>query len=209
MTARPNRHIARGAAAALLGSLAAAAAAVPAVAAPTAAAAVAAAPLRSQLLDRADLPKGWQVIGTAAAGGVGCLSKVLEPAGVQQTASAKASFRHSGGSPELYEKLATFASATSAYGKMVADLRGCHRVSGDPDGNPTTGTVVPISFTHLGSESQAFDAKLDVAGLEVDEVYLVVLKGSVVLGLSEASLGKVVDLAALESVATTAVRKIA
>lgn len=202
MTPRCNRRALRGTLAALFGlPLASAALAVSAAAAATTS-------LSAQLLTTSDLPSGWAATVTSTAGGVGCLSKLLAPGGVIQTATATASFRHSSGTPELFETLATYANTSRAYAKAVSKIEACHSVNADPGGDPTTGTVSTLPFASLGDKSHTFVARLDVAGLKVEEVFVVVLQGSDLMVLDEASLTNTVNLKALTAIAKTAVAKL-
>lgn len=65
----------------------------------------------------------------SAVGNVGCLSPVLEPKGIKQTARANASFQAKGILPTVNEGPATFASSKIAYKKIDANLAACRSFS--------------------------------------------------------------------------------
>ncbi len=165
--------------------------------------------LQPQLLQVSDLGSGWAVI-TTTGGGIGCLMNVLEPAGVHQTATVTADFRHSNGTPQLFEQIAEYSSEPTAYAKAITGLSHCHKVSGDPGGDPTTGTVRRIHFATFGKKdkSVAYDARLDVAGLSVDEVFVIVSTGTELLALTEANIGTTANIPQFMSIAKTAAAKL-
>jgi hypothetical protein len=168
-----------------------------------------AAVLQKQLLVLSQLGSGWERIVTTG-GGIGCLDNVLEPPRVRQTATVNAAFRHSGGTPQLFEQLATYTREPAAYTAAAAGLSRCHKVSGDPGGDPTTGTVRRIHFETFGKKdkSVAYEARLDVAGLQVEEVFVIVSTGKELMALTEASIGGTMSIPSLDPVAKAAVARL-
>jgi hypothetical protein len=166
-------------------------------------------PLGSQLLRLSDLGKGWAVI-TTTGGGVGCLDRLLDTTGVRETTTGKAAFRHQSGSPQLFEQISTYTNETQAYTKVSTEVAHCHKLSGDPGGDPTTGTVRRIHFETFGkgTNSIAADARLDVAGLSVDEMFVIVSKNGEMLALTEAGIGSTVSRSQFEALASKAVKRL-
>jgi hypothetical protein len=145
--------------------------------------------LSSLVLAAGDMPTGWSV-DTSPGSGVGCLGRVLEPAGVKQTASASVEFDHNTSAPYFTEKLATYSiSASQAYRKVVATLNRCRSVSGSVGGHKVSGTVGALSFPRYGSASAAWAASLNYQGLSLGEDVVVVCKSGVLIGFAESDYG--------------------
>ena len=107
-----------------------------------------AAPL-AKLLSIGQMPTGWAVYNEPS-NGLGCLANILEPKGIKQTASVSVEFENNGSVPAVVERLSTFANATTAYQKIVANLAGCKHLSGTTNGQKFSGTVGQASFPHYG-----------------------------------------------------------
>ena len=160
--------------------------------------------LSTRLLGLAQMPKGWRVVNLSS-GRVGCLGNLLQPKGIEQTASAGTNFSAEIGTPVVEEKLATFKNATVAYGRIVADVGACKHFSGSLSGQKLTGgTVVRIAFPGYGSSSEAFAVRYTIVGTTVHEDLLVVLRNTIVMGISEGNYGAVnaVQLEGLVKLAT-------
>lgn len=155
-----------------------------------AASAVAGTPkLSSMVLAVGNMPTGWSV-DTSPGSGIGCLGRVLEPAGVKQTASASVEFDYNTSAPYFTEKLATYSiSASQAYQKVVATLNRCKTVSASLGGHKVSGTVGALSFPHYGSASAAWAVSLNYQGLSFGEDVVVVCKSGELVGFAEADYG--------------------
>jgi hypothetical protein len=147
--------------------------------------------LSAVLLSIDQMPMGWTVGPPSGSGHVGCYGSEMEPKGIKQTATAKASFEASSGLPEVVEQLATYTNAKTAYTKAVASLVACKSFSGTLNGNKTTGMVAQMSFPHYGDTSAAFAVNFTVQGTTVYEDLLIVRKGTIVMGIDEGDLGSV------------------
>ena len=142
--------------------------------------------LSSELLSIDQMPTGWSIDNSSGGGGVGCLSTIMEPKGIMQTSSASVSIDDNGNPPLLAEKLVTFTNASMGYKKIVATMNACKHVSGSSGGTKVTGTIGQMSFPHYGNASTAFSVNLVVQSTNYDEVYVVVRKGNIVMGIAEA-----------------------
>jgi hypothetical protein len=144
--------------------------------------------LSAKLLSIGQMPIGWSVVSSAGGGGAGCLSNILEPKGIKQTAKASVSFEDNGNVPEVDEALATFTNAKTGYKKIVANLMACKHFSGKSGGQKVTGTIGQMSFPHYGDASAAFAVSFTVQGTALGEDLLIVRAGSIVMGINEGDL---------------------
>ena len=144
--------------------------------------------LSSELLRVSQKPIGWSVDNSSSGSGIGCLANILEPKCVKQTSQANVALDDNGNWPLVTEKLSTYSNITTAYKKIVSTLNGCKHVSGSSGGTKATGIVGPMSFPHYGNASAAFSVSLVTQGTTYGEDLLIVRKGSVIMGISEADL---------------------
>jgi hypothetical protein len=154
----------------------------------TVATAVSASPskLSTVLLSIGEMPIGWVVDSSSGSGGIGCLSTLMEPKGVQQTAKAGALFENNGNVPGVDEAVATYTNAATGYNKIVASLTACKRLSGKLGGQKITGTLAQMSFPGYGNASEAFEARFTVYGATLGGDIVIVRKASIVMALAEA-----------------------
>jgi hypothetical protein len=141
------------------------------------------------LLTVAQMPTGWAVDNSPGSG-FGCLSHLLEPSGVKQTAYAAVTFADNGSPPQFQERLATYeVPAGRAFAPIVAALSRCRRVSGTKDDRKATATIGAMSFPRYGDQSAAFAVSLQTQGISAGEDILIVRKRNVVAGFAESDLG--------------------
>lgn len=163
--------------------------------------------LSSMLLTVAQVPTGWNITSSSGSG-IGCLSRVLEPAGIKQTTSAAVEFEDNGTLPQVTEKLATYATAASkVFAKIVSTLNACKTVSGTSDGEKATGTVGAMSLPAYGDQSAAYNASVRIGDATADEDVLVARKGTVLVGMDYGAL-VTPDLAQFQSFIRKALARI-
>ena len=161
------------------------------------------------LLKIGQMPTGWSVYPSSKGGGTGCVSDILEPKAIKQTASAGIDFQGNSGLPSVDEKLATFTNAKSAYRAIVAKLAACKQFNGTSAGQKITDSSIgQMSFPSYGNASEAFATHFKVEGSYVGQDLVIVRKRGVVLGMSEGDIGSV-NLPQFESFVKKAVAKIA
>lgn len=162
--------------------------------------------LKAQAITLAQMPKGWTAHALPEDPRLGCLARVLEPAGVTETHLAEVYYLAPGDYPIFDETLSTYSNATLAYAKISASLAHCRTVSGDLRGFPVTGTVTRLAVPRYGNASVAYAISLAGKHITVKSDYLVVRKGKVVLGILEGSYPSV-SLAQFRSLAAVAVTR--
>ena len=162
--------------------------------------------LSAKLLSIGQMPTGWAVYNEPS-NGLGCLANILEPKGIKQTASASVEFENNGSVPAVVERLSTFANATTAYQKIVANLAGCKHLSGTTNGQKFSGTVGQASFPHYGNASAAFEATFTIQGESLGEDILIVRKGSIVMGIAEGDYPPV-DVSQFQGFVAKAIKKL-
>jgi hypothetical protein len=111
--------------------------------------------LSTQTILLSSMPSGWSLENNGD-NGVGCLHNLLEPAGIKRTSVAEVYFVHSGKVPFPDEKLATYSNAKKAFKKIASTIASCHNLSGPFNGYQTTGTVTPLAYAKVGSQSVAY-----------------------------------------------------
>jgi hypothetical protein len=159
---------------------------------PSSAATISEAKLTSELLTSSQVPPGW-TFSVSTSEGVGCVHDLLEPRGVTQTHSAQESFLGTVDSlPKFDEKVATYSNTKSAYKKVLAQINGCHTLTGQFDGLAITGSVAPMSFSHYGNASAAFSMTVSDARGTLHYDYLIVRKGSVLAAFLEGGYPQVI-----------------
>ena len=164
--------------------------------------------LGPMLLGIGQMPTGWSVAASSKSGGTGCVSNILEPKGIKQTASAGITFQGNAGLPLLNEKLATFTNAKSAYREIVAKLSGCKSFNGTSAGQRITDSSIgQMSFPRYGNASEAFATRFTVEGTELDQDLIVIRKGGIVFGVSEGDVGSV-NVSQLQAFVKKAVAKV-
>jgi hypothetical protein len=148
--------------------------------------------LTSELLVKSQMPAGWTSSFTTSEG-VGCVHDLLEPKGVAQTRTAQAYFLGTVDElPRFDEKIATYSNAKNAYKKIIATINGCHTLTGLFDGLAITGSVAPMSFTHLGNASATYAMTVSDSRGTLHYDYLIVRKGSVIGAFLEGSYPQVI-----------------
>jgi hypothetical protein len=146
--------------------------------------------LGSMLLSVKEMPSGWSVDSSIRGSGLGCLSSLMEPKGIDQTATATIHFDVKGGPPEVSERLATYSGlGRVAFTKIVAKLDSCRHFSGVADGEEYSASVGQMAFSRYGDQSAAFTSDLNVEGTTLGEDIIIVRKKSVLIGLSESDFG--------------------
>jgi hypothetical protein len=146
--------------------------------------------LGAMLLTVKEMPSGWSVDSSIRGSGLGCLSSLMEPKGIDQTAKATIHFDVKGGPPEVSERLATYSGlGRVAFTKIVAKLNACRYFSGLADGEEYSESVGQMAFSHYGNQSAAFTSDLNVEGTTLGEDIIIVRKKSVLIGLSESAFG--------------------
>ena len=163
--------------------------------------------LSSMLLSIGQMPTGWAVDNSSGSGGVSCLTTLMEPKGIKQTAKASVVFQDNGNVPEVDEALATYTNAKTGYKKIVANLTACKHLSGTTGGHKVTGTLGQMSFPHYENASEAFEASFTIQGTTFGEDIVIVRKGHIAMGLAEADLVSV-DVSQFQGFAQKAIKKV-
>jgi hypothetical protein len=144
---------------------------------------------KSMLLSVGQLPTGWSVSTSPAAGSVGCYGMFMEPKGMKETSDAKVGFVDNGNLPELAEEIATYSKTSSAaYLAATAKLSACPKFSGTTGGEKVKGTVGQMSFPRFGSQSEAFTVTINIAGETAVEDLLIVRKGPYLIAIDDGDL---------------------
>jgi hypothetical protein len=163
--------------------------------------------LGTMLLSLGQMPAGWTVQ-PSTSGGLGCLHRVLNPAGSRQTAQAEVTFQASSGLPEVIEKLVSYAvPVEGVFNKVVATLSACKTVSGLSGGAKVTGTVARIAFPTYGDQSVAFGVVLKYKGTTLGEDVVIARQGTILVGLTDGTIGAP-NLPQFEHFAKLAVAKV-
>lgn len=154
--------------------------------------AVSAAPLsgtqvRAQLLSLRQMPKGWYTAPPRSDPRLGCLASLLEPKGVKETQRVQVYFRGPSELPIFDETISTYSNVAMAFKMITADIARCKNVSGLLDGYPVVGTVVPLGLRRYGNASVSYAITLIGKHVTVRSDYVIVRKGTEVLGLLEGS----------------------
>jgi hypothetical protein len=143
--------------------------------------------LNAQTITMSSMPTGW-LLQNNGDNGVGCLHNLLEPAGIKQTSVGEVYYIHSGGLPFLDEKLATYSNAKKAFKKIASTIAACHKPSGPFKGYQTTGTVTPMSYAKVGSQSVAYQMVFKTStNLTIYYDYVIARKNKVVVAVLEGS----------------------
>lgn len=152
--------------------------------------------LSAKLLTASEVPSAWQPESfQKAAPGTGCLSTVMSPRDVRQTAEVNALYINDGSvPPELGEAIATFRDTKSAYSKIITTLEACKYINGgNPNPTGIYGSVGKLSLPTFGDSSEAFVASVTAQAVPVtitDDI-VVIEKGIYVLEIYEANVGSV------------------
>jgi hypothetical protein len=142
-------------------------------------------PLSDQTISSAAMPSGWSAQANSDSG-VGCLHNLLEPAGVKQTSVAEVYFVHSGELPFLDEKIATYSNAKTAFKRIASTIAACHSPSGPFKGYQTTGTVTPLSYAKVASQSVAYQMVFKTStNLTIFYDYVIARKNKVIVAVLE------------------------
>lgn len=122
--------------------------------------------LQAQALTLADLPAGWMTTSGASSGGAaqGCGGR---PFGAShRIAVAEANFVGAPGLPELFEQIAVYRSASSAFQRGVQAIDRCHIVSLNQGGIKLKIRVTKLAYPG-GKKTAAYSLKFSVKGQEV------------------------------------------
>ena len=112
-------------------------------------------PLSTQTISPSSLPSGWALENNGD-NGVGCLHNLLEPAGIKQTSvarctsSTRVSFRSS------TRRSPPIPTQRRRSRRSRSTIAACHSPSGPFKGYQTTGTVTPLSYAKVASQSVAY-----------------------------------------------------
>jgi hypothetical protein len=143
--------------------------------------------LNTQTITQSSMPAGWSLENNGD-NGVGCLHNLLEPKGIKQTSVGEVYYLHSGGLPFLDEKLATYANATKAFKKIASTIAACHSPSGPFKGYQTTGTVTPLSYPKVASQSVAYQMVFKTStNVTIYYDYVIARKNKVIVAVLEGS----------------------
>jgi hypothetical protein len=150
--------------------------------------------LSAKLLGASEVPSAWQPESfQKAAPGTGCLSTVMSPRDVRQTAEVNALYINDGSvPPELGEAIATFRDTKSAYSKIITTLEACKYINGgNPNPTGIYGSVGKLNLPTFGDSSEAFIASITAQAVPVTVIddIIVIEKGNYVLEIYEANLG--------------------
>jgi hypothetical protein len=163
--------------------------------------------LTSELLVNSQMPTGWTTSYTTSEG-VGCVHDLLEPRGVIQTRTAQAYFLGTVDDlPRFDEKIATYSNTKSAYKKIIAHIDACHTLTGLFDGLEISGSVAPMSFSHYGNASEAYEMTVSDARGTLHYDYLIVRKGAVLAAFLEGSYPEVIP-GEFQSLVSAGVKKL-
>ncbi|MGB8178889.1 MAG: hypothetical protein WCF63_01850 [Acidimicrobiales bacterium] len=143
--------------------------------------------LSTQTISASSMPPGWSLEDNADTG-VGCLHNLLEPAGIKQTSAAETYYAYAGGIPFLDEKVATYSNAKEAFTKIARTIAACHHPSGPFKGYQTTGTVTPLAYAKVGSQSVAYHMVFTTStNVTIYYDYVIARKKKVIVAVLEGS----------------------
>ena len=148
--------------------------------------------LSSELLTTSQMPAGWTQSSTTSEG-VGCVHELLEPKGVTQTRTATIYFLGTHDDlPRFDEKIATYSNTKSAFGKIIARIDACHKLSGLFDGLKITGTVEAVALKRVGNASSSYAMTITDSRGTLHYYYLITRKDSVIAAFLEGSYPEVI-----------------
>jgi hypothetical protein len=161
--------------------------------------------VQSLLLSINDLPTGWTVDNSAnSPGSLSCVPADLAHGSLHH---ADISFAQNGSLPILDESLGIWASAASVFAGGVTALNRCKAFTTTGSGTNYSGTLGAMSSPTYGDQSAAYNANLTIQGLDVNEGFVVVRKGSYIALVVLGDIGSL-DSPTLQEFVTKAVAKI-
>lgn len=141
--------------------------------------------LRAQALTIHEMPAGWVVGVPRGDPRLGCLAALLTPTGVRETHQEQVFFSAAKGYPIFDETISTYSKVKVAYKKIVTAIAGCATFTGVLEGYPVVGTLRPIVVPRYGSARVAYLVTVAGKHITVKSDYLIVRKGSDILGILE------------------------
>jgi hypothetical protein len=161
--------------------------------------------VQSLLLSITDLPTGWTVDNSPNnSGSLSCLPASLSKGAASH---AEVDFQQGGGLPVLDESIGFYASAQTTFATAVKALNGCKTFTTTGSGTNYSGSLGAMSSPTYGDQSAAYNANLTVQGLNINEGFIVVRKGSYIALVVLGDVGSL-DSPTLQGFVTQAVAKI-
>ena len=110
---------------------------------------------------------------------------MLSPKGVKESHQEQVFFAVRKGYPIFDETITTYSNANTAYAKIHAAISRCHKFTGVLQSYPVTGSLRPLSVSNYGNARVAYVVTVVGKHITVKSDYLIVRKGSDVLGILE------------------------
>jgi len=163
--------------------------------------------LKAEALTIHQMPKGWTASAPKNNLRMGCLANLMTPKGVIQTHTVQV-YYYGLQAYELFdETISTYSSASTAYKRIAVSIASCPKTNGVLDGYPVTATLSRLSAPHYANASVAYSINIKGKTKTVMADYLIVRKGSVILGILEGAY-PTVSLAQFRGLAAQAVAKV-
>lgn len=157
------------------------------------------------LLSITDLPTGWSVDNTPQSSSTSCYTNPL--AQVSSRSYAHIDFAQGGGLPELAEELGYYASGLSSFATISKTLNSCKTFTETSKGQVITGSMGVMSSPTYGDQSAAYDATLTIQGVDVNQGFVMVLRGNYITLVALGDIGSL-DTPTLQGFVNQAVGKI-
>ena len=143
--------------------------------------------LRAQAVTIHQMPVGWVAEAPRGDPRLGCLAALMTPKGVKETHQEQVFFAAPKGYPIFDETITTYSKAKVANKKVETDIAKCRTFKVVLTGYPVVGTLRPLVVPRYGSARVAYVVTLVGKRITVKTDYLIVRKGSDILGILEGS----------------------
>ncbi len=143
--------------------------------------------LRAQAVTIHQMPVGWVAEAPRGDPRLGCLAALMTPKGVKETHQEQVFFAAPKGYPIFDETITTYSKAKVTYKKVATAIAKCRTFKGVLTGYPVVGTLRPLVVPRYGSARVAYVVTLVGKRITVKTDYLIVRKGSDILGILEGS----------------------
>jgi hypothetical protein len=160
--------------------------------------------VRPELLSLADLPSGWSIDSVPQITSHDCMAALGK---LHVTARGQVIFAYRHSLPELAEQLVYSTSAHKGFADVTNRLDSCTEFTESAHGRTYHGTLTTMSFGQFGSRSAAFDAKVTVNTVPIEEGFVVVQKDDYLLAVSVGYFGSL-DSSLLRQMTMAALSKL-
>ncbi|HEX3461747.1 MAG TPA: hypothetical protein VHT49_12640 [Acidimicrobiales bacterium] len=157
------------------------------------------------MLSITDLPSGWSVDNSPHNASSSCYSNPLTK--VASTSYTHADFAKGGSLPSLSEELGTYSSSTTAFSTIASTLNGCKSFNETSGTESISGTMGPMSAPTYGDQSAAWTATLTIQGVDANQGFVMVRKGSYLMIVALGDIGAL-DNSTLQGFVAQALAKV-